>query len=71
MPAEYSVGDKASYAADLQSTLGIFGSDCKMPADGPARVEKIESTYVPKYKGKSANTSETFTNEFADKAASA
>jgi len=68
MPAEYYVGDKASYVQDLQSQLGIFGSDCKMPADGPTNVAKIESTYVPKYKGKSANLSETYTNEFADKA---
>jgi len=68
MPAEYYVGDKASYVQDLQSQLGIFGSDCKMPADGPTNVAKIESTYVPKYKGKSANLSETYTNEFAEKA---
>jgi len=68
MPAEYYVGDKASYVQDLQSQLGIFGGDCKMPADGPTNVAKIESTYVPKYKGKSANLSETYTNEFADKA---
>jgi NitT/TauT family transport system substrate-binding protein len=68
MPAEYYVGDKASYVQDLQSQLGIFGSDCKMPAGGPENVQKIESTYVPKYKGKSANLSETYTNEFAEKA---
>ena len=70
MPTEYFVGDKASYIADLTSQLGIYNADCRMPTDGPTNVAKIESTYVPKYKGKSANLSETYTNQFADNAAS-
>ena len=68
MPADYFAGDKASYVADLQSQLGIFGTDCKMPVGGPENVQKIQQQFVASYKGKSANLSETYTNEFADKA---
>lgn len=68
MPSDYYAGDKASYVSDLQSQLGIFGTDCKMPAGGPENVQKIQQQFVPSYKGKSANLSETYTNEFADKA---
>src|SRR5436309_3487452 len=41
MPTDYFAGDKASYVADLQSQLGIFGTDCKMPMGGPENVQKI------------------------------
>lgn len=68
MPVDYFAGDKASYIADLQSQLGIFGTDCKMPAGGPETVQKIQQQFVASYKGKSANLTETYTNEFADKA---
>jgi NitT/TauT family transport system substrate-binding protein len=65
MPTDYYAGDKASYVADLQSQLSIFGTDCKMPAGGPENVQKIQQQFVASYKGKSANLSETYTNEFA------
>jgi NitT/TauT family transport system substrate-binding protein len=68
MPQDYYAGDKSSYVADLQSQLGIFGTDCRMPAGGPENVQKIQQQFVASYKGKSANLSETYTNEFADKA---
>lgn len=68
MPTDYYAGDKASYVSDLQSQLGIFGTDCKMPVGGPENVQKIQQQFVSSYKGKSANLSETYTNEFADKA---
>ena len=68
MPADYYAGDKASYVADLQSQIGIFGTDCKMPAGGPETVQKIQQQFVSSYKGKSANLSETYTNEFANNA---
>ncbi|HSP09090.1 MAG TPA: ABC transporter substrate-binding protein [Candidatus Dormibacteraeota bacterium] len=68
MPVDYFAGDKASYVADLQSQLGIFGTDCKMPAGGPETVQKIQQQFVASYKGKSATLSETYTNDFADKA---
>ena len=68
MPTDYFAGDKASYVSDLQSQLAIFGNDCKMPAGGPETVQKIQQQIVSSYKGKSANLSETYTNDFADKA---
>ncbi|HVH63166.1 MAG TPA: ABC transporter substrate-binding protein [Candidatus Dormibacteraeota bacterium] len=70
MPTDYYAGDKASYVQDLQSQLAIFGSDCRMPSGGPENVQKIQQQFVSSYKGKSANLSETYTNDFADKAAS-
>jgi len=68
MPTDYFAGDKASYVADLKDQLAIFGSDCKMPAGGPETVQKIQQQFVSSYKGQSANLSETYTNQFADKA---
>lgn len=68
MPQEYYAGDKAAYVQDLQSQIAIFGTDCKMPAGGPETVQKIQQQFVSSYKGKSANLSETYTNEFASKA---
>jgi sulfonate transport system substrate-binding protein len=68
MPSDYYAGDKASYVQDLQSQINIFGTDCRMPAGGPENVQKIQQQFVASYKGKSANLSETYTNQFADKA---
>jgi len=68
MPTDYYAGDKASYVADLKDQLAIFGTDCKMPAGGPETVQKIQQQFVSSYKGQSANLSETYTNEFANKA---
>jgi NitT/TauT family transport system substrate-binding protein len=65
MPSDYFAGDKASYVADLQSQIAIFGTDCKMPAGGPETVQRIQQQFVASYKGKSANLSETYTNDFA------
>jgi NitT/TauT family transport system substrate-binding protein len=68
MPPAYYANDKALYVAALQNQLSIFGTDCKMPAGGPETVMAIDQKYVPSFKGKTANLSETYTNEFADKA---
>jgi sulfonate transport system substrate-binding protein len=68
MPTDYFAGDKAAYVADLKSQIDIFGTDCKMPAGGPETVQKIQQQFVSSFKGKSANLSETYTNDFADKA---
>jgi NitT/TauT family transport system substrate-binding protein len=67
MPPDYYANDKALYVAALQNQLAIFGTDCKMPAGGPETVLSIDQKYVPSFKGKTANLSETYTNEFADK----
>jgi NitT/TauT family transport system substrate-binding protein len=68
MPAEYYAGNQALYVNALQSQISIFGTDCRMPAGGPETVMKIQQAYVPSFKGKTANLSETYTNEFANKA---
>lgn len=68
MPADYYAGDKNLYVSALQNQLQIFGSDCKMPPGGPQTVLGIEQNFVATFKGKSANLSQTYTNEFANKA---
>src|SRR5579859_4788837 len=68
MPSDYFAGDKSAYVADLKSQIDIFGTDCRMPAGGPETVQKIQQQFVASFKGKSANLSETYTNEFADNA---
>ncbi len=68
MPTEYYAGNQALYVNALQNQISIFGTDCKMPAGGPEPVMKIQQAYVPSFKGKTANLSETYTNEFASKA---
>jgi len=68
MPADYYAGNKDLYVTALQNQISIFGTDCKMPAGGPETVMKIQQDYVPSFKGKTSNLSETYTNEFASKA---
>jgi NitT/TauT family transport system substrate-binding protein len=69
MPADYYAGNKDLYVSALKNQLSIFGSDCKMPAGGPQTVLKIEQEDVSSFKGKTANLSQTYTNDFANKAA--
>ena len=69
MPPDYMAGNKDLYISALQNQLSIFGTDCRMPAGGPETVLNILQKYVSSFKGKSANLSQTYTNEFADKAA--
>src|ERR1700704_1304933 len=68
MPADYYAGNKDLYVTALQNQLSIFGTDCKMPAEGPKTVLDIQQKYVPTFKGKNATLPETYTNEFANKA---
>ena len=69
MPADYYAGNKDLYVQALKNQLSIFGSDCKMPTDGPATVLKIETTYVKSMQGKSGiDLAKTYTNDFAAKA---
>jgi NitT/TauT family transport system substrate-binding protein len=68
MPSDYLKPSKDVYVAALKEQLAIFGSDCKMPSGGPETVLKVLQTFVPSFKGKSADLSKTYTNEFANKA---
>ena len=68
MPADYIKPTRELYVQALQNQLAIFGTDCKMPAGGPETVQRIQQQFVASFKGKSANLSETYTNDFASKA---
>src|SRR5712691_4094033 len=68
MPADYYASNKDLYVTALQNQLSIFGTDCKMPVGGPETVMRIQQNYVPSFKGKTSNLSETYTNDFANKA---
>jgi NitT/TauT family transport system substrate-binding protein len=68
MPADYLVPSKDLYVSALKNQLSIFGTDCKMPAAGPSTVLGILQNYVSSDKGISVNLSETYTNDFANKA---
>jgi NitT/TauT family transport system substrate-binding protein len=68
MPSDYYAGNKDLYITALQNQISIFGTDCRMPVGGPETVMKIQQDYVPSFKGKSSNLSETYTNQFADNA---
>ena len=68
MPPDYLAGNKDLYVSALKNQLQIFGTDCKMPSGGPETVLKVEQNYVANFKGKTADLSKTYTNEFANKA---
>jgi NitT/TauT family transport system substrate-binding protein len=68
MPADYLVPSTDLYVAALKNQLSIFGTDCKMPSAGPSTVLGILQNYVSSDKGISVNLSETYTNDFANKA---
>ena len=68
MPPDYMAGNKDLYVSALKNQLEIFGTDCKMPAGGPETVLKVEQNYVSSFKGKTADLSKTYTNDFANKA---
>jgi NitT/TauT family transport system substrate-binding protein len=68
MPTDYYAGNQDLYTTALQNQISIFGTDCKMPVGGPETVMKIQQDFVPSFKGKVSTLSETYTNEFADKA---
>lgn len=68
MPADYYAGNKDLYVSALKNQLQIFGTDCKMPASGPETVLQVEQNFVSKMKGKTAELSKTYTNEFANAA---
>lgn len=66
MPEEYYAGDKALYIQALKGQLPMFTTDGKMPAGVPENVQKILSAFKPAVKN--VDLSQTFTNDFVDKA---
>ncbi|WP_233887372.1 ABC transporter substrate-binding protein [Paraburkholderia flagellata] len=63
MPADYQK-DKGLYVSALKASLPMYTADGKMPADGPATVLKVLSSFNPSVKGKNVDLSATYTNEF-------
>jgi NitT/TauT family transport system substrate-binding protein len=68
MPTDYYAGDKAAYITALEGQKASFTPDGLMPATGAQTVYSIEQKYVPIMKGKTADVSKSYTNEFASKA---
>jgi len=67
MPQAYYGKRQALYVRGSSDQLSHLRTDCKMPAGGPETVMSIDQKYGRVFKGKTANLSETYTNEFADK----
>ncbi|MCZ1004554.1 ABC transporter substrate-binding protein [Streptomyces mirabilis] len=69
MPAAYYAGvGKAVYTKALQNEKGMYSPDGLMPADGPRTVYKVLATFDPTVKGHSVDLSQTYTNDFVNKA---
>lgn len=71
LPKDYYAGSKAMYVKALGEGKGMYTPDGKMPADGPATVLKVLSTFEPGLKGKTIDLSKTYTTAFVDKALAA
>lgn len=69
MPADYYAGNKNQYVRALDAGKAMFTPDGIMPQDGPPTVLKVLSTFSPNLKGKTIDLSQTYTTEFATKAA--
>jgi NitT/TauT family transport system substrate-binding protein len=70
MPPDYYAGNKALYITALQNQLALFSPDGKMPDGGPQFVLSTEQLTNQSVQGKQINLSETYTNDFVDKAGS-
>ncbi|OIK13002.1 hypothetical protein BIV60_15095 [Bacillus sp. MUM 116] len=66
LPEEYYAGDKALYIQALKGQLPMFTVDGKMPDGVPENVQKILSAFKPAVKN--VDLSQTYTNDFVNKA---
>jgi NitT/TauT family transport system substrate-binding protein len=64
MPKDYYVGDKAAYVKAIANGKVMFTPDGRMPADGPATVLKVLSSFDEAVKGKKIDLSKTYTNKY-------
>jgi|SRR5581483_9143771 len=71
MPKDYYVGDPQMYINALANGKQMFTADGKMPADGPATVLNVLSTFDKNVKGKNIDLSKTYTTEFVTAAQTA
>jgi NitT/TauT family transport system substrate-binding protein len=70
MPPEYYTGvGKAQYVKALAAQKAIFTTDGVMPKGGPETVLKVLQSFDPAVKGKTLDLSQTYTTQFAEKAA--
>ncbi|MDN4595010.1 ABC transporter substrate-binding protein [Polycladomyces subterraneus] len=68
VPSAYYAGNKDMYIRALSHSISMFSPDGKMPADGPAKVYEVLSTFKPKLKNAHVKLDETYTTEFVNKA---
>lgn len=68
MPADYAQGGAGLYAKAIDSTLPMFTEDGRMPADGPATVQRVLKSFNPNLKNATVDLEKTYTTEFTDKA---
>lgn len=68
MPSDYAQGGEGLYAQAIENTLPMFTKDGKMPANGPATVERVLKSFNPNLKDATIDLKKTYTTEFTDKA---
>ncbi|NEB81804.1 ABC transporter substrate-binding protein [Streptomyces sp. SID14478] len=68
MPSDYAQGGEGLYAQAIKSTLPMFTKDGKMPADGPATVQRVLKSFNPNLKNATIDLKKTYTTEFTDRA---
>ncbi|MFD7920987.1 ABC transporter substrate-binding protein [Streptomyces sp. NPDC059740] len=67
MPADYAQGGAALYAQAISNTLPMFTKDGRMPADGPATVQRVLKAFNPNLQNATIDLGGTYTTEFVDK----
>ncbi|MET8472135.1 ABC transporter substrate-binding protein [Streptomyces sp. NPDC006422] len=68
MPSDYAQGGEGLYARAIDSTLPMFTTDGRMPAEGPATVQRVLKSFNPNLKDATIDLKKTYTTEFTDKA---
>ena len=66
IPTEITGKDRQPYLDSLREEIPMFANDGRMPADGAEKEWKVLCAMTPAYK--SVKVTETYTNEFVDKA---
>lgn len=67
----YGSAGKTAYEQSLANEIGMFSPTGLMPADGPQSVNRVLSAFDPNVKGHTVDLSQTYTDSFAQAAASA
>lgn len=70
MPADYAGGNPTLYAQAIKNSLPMFSTNGLMPSNGPQTVWDVFKAFDPKYKNATVNLSQTYTNQFVQKALS-